>query len=497
MKLTIHNYRDGFASNSSSTHSIVMYKNEDKLNSLMEVEQDDYFGWGFFVLKDSNKKLAYFYSLLFHSFCTIMHPDYAKHVLTSMFPVNGESGFKDIYNEDVKRIDHQSCINFPGKTTIKGSVNIFNESFINEFKEFILKDNVVVHGGNDNEHRENTVHSFYDFLGTFSNIKAKKDGNVWILMDRSSGRKVRFTFDNPEKDPEYYKSNVPELIDIKVTDLCKNECECKKYCYQGSSNCGSDNLAINIHNLALSLANAGVMEVALGGGEIFDLPYSKITHIISSFRCYDIIVNLTSRKYDVFKDLKLISYIYSNVGQIAFSVSSIDDICKLRNYIDEWRTTPEYKALNWSYKPFVIQIVANTIPKEQFKETISYAQEKFFYDSVTILGYKSNEFNRDFTPYDYNPILVMHEVCEDKEWIYYNIDTAIARQYEYDINKLNVPVELYYAEEGKFSMYIDAVEGTISKSSYDPEVIKIPSGLFGTYNSNEICEFMMDKFKEW
>ena len=57
----IYNVRLGFATNSSSTHSIIF--TTDKIKS--RIPKDGYFGWEFFTLAKKSEKKAYLATILY------------------------------------------------------------------------------------------------------------------------------------------------------------------------------------------------------------------------------------------------------------------------------------------------------------------------------------------------------------------------------------------------------------------------------------------------
>lgn len=62
-KLKIHGYNNGFATNSSSSHSVVIDR-DNIIKPFFETNDYDskikyYFGWDDFILKDKNTKLKY------------------------------------------------------------------------------------------------------------------------------------------------------------------------------------------------------------------------------------------------------------------------------------------------------------------------------------------------------------------------------------------------------------------------------------------------------
>jgi hypothetical protein len=92
-------------------------------------------------------------------------------------------------------------------------------------------------------------------------------------------------------------------------------------------------------------------------------------------------------------------------------------------------------------------------------------------------------------------ILALHGSPEDwiaivqqvrNGWLSLGVDTSIVQQYGTSIHKdLGISHELMTAEEGKFSMYIDAVSKRMAPSSYCDESLYVP-----LMSKNKYSEFL-------
>jgi len=118
-------------------------------------------------------------------------------------------------------------------------------------------------------------------------VTFRRDRNAFIWFSRKTGNKIRFSIGN------YNKSRVPELVDVKITDQCHFGCA---FCYQGSGPQGKNALLGSLGAIARYLGEAGVFEVALGGGEPFEHP--DIVDICWIFRYHGVVPNITTRRPD-------------------------------------------------------------------------------------------------------------------------------------------------------------------------------------------------------
>ena len=476
--MKINNLRLGFATNSSSTHSIVFIKGvEDKY------EKGEY-GWGNFTLASKEAKISYLAQLLFQNLRPNMSEDMANIIIKNLLGTKAKPN---------GHIDHQSLFTLP-QDWDKPSINL---EFFKDFKQFLLKDGIVVLGGNDNTTKKHPllkksvpIHMF-GYVSVFDNIPtkfkiigdtsgkivAKKEGDTWVVFNRKNGNKARITFTNTPKP--YLKSSVPELVDIKITDKCSKNCA---YCYQNSTNTGQHANTDWIGSLAYKMGQLGVFEVACGGGETTEHP--DFLKILKTFGYYNVVPNFTTGtlKWLGRKDA---AEIINSIGAFAFSVQNAKNVVALFNAIKTESVTKK-RVPGEIFQKATIQYVMGSTPLGEFKKILEKSSEYGF--PITLLGFKTTGRGAEFKPYDYSGWLnVVKSVTEKSGQIKIGIDTAIAAQYEEQLNKLGIPNLLYTTKEGAYSMYIDAVNQTMAPSSYASPDKTIPCN---PYRFNEGFEKM-------
>jgi len=86
---------------------------------------------------------------------------------------------------------------------------------------------VIILGGNDNsDAQEPPQNSWQDdrteMFGQFGDKRVRQDGEHWVLFNKSSGTKLRMSFD--AQSAPYVKSTLPELVDLKITNYCAYGC---------------------------------------------------------------------------------------------------------------------------------------------------------------------------------------------------------------------------------------------------------------------------------
>lgn len=158
-----------FIYNSSSSHSILFLPTDRT-----KVHTDEYsdFNWNFFTAADKDSKNNYLYALIQNAFRQLVPPS------------DQESFYKKFFNDvssipqDIS-IDHQSVVTLPSH--LDGTINV---KFIEDFQKFLLQDNVVIAGVNDNDEQNHELvgqeKANLDLLPTEGNSAewlARKDKN--------------------------------------------------------------------------------------------------------------------------------------------------------------------------------------------------------------------------------------------------------------------------------------------------------------------------------
>lgn len=430
--MKIENLRFGFACNSSSTHSVVLWPADGpKIDRLCS---DGEFGWQEFVAASEGAKKSWLKTLIARRLVKVGEKT-ATRVAEQMFP-DVPQGY----------IDHQSVPLIP---RTYGDVEPCYE-FFEELTQYVLRDGVVIHGGNDNggPYPPESNLDWYKALPQETSDDewiARKEGDWWILYHSGSGAKVTLSF---QDDPAVREvAEVPELVDIKITDFCPYACA---YCYQGSTHKGGH--ADNLDSWLRALQSQGVFEVAIGGGEPTLHPEFK--QLFGHFR--DLKINFTTRNLDwVCHNAELIR---KYCGGFAFSV---EEFHETRDLIS---TLKEYNLLNKVSFQYVMGIAGDL----NFEHLVQLCKEERI--RLTLLGYKTT--GRGETA---KKRLPRNTLQTEGGWIDfvkehgYNlaIDTALATQ----VPTGTFDEHLLRRSEGTHSMYIDAVASTAGVSSYTEQVM--------------------------
>jgi len=439
-KMRILKIRTGFATNSSSTHSIVYLP-----DATSKPSQDLYsFGWEFFTLVTRPEKIRYLVAQLA---LNIREKDALYKIVKELFPHEYNEIIKEIKTNEVF-VDHQSVLYFPRNQNRRG----LNVAFLKDFRDFLMREGIVVAGGNDNESESFRARARSMLLRCFDTpMIARKDKSVWILFDRKSGNKVRIQFCKTGiEDAKYEKASVPELVDVKITNHCNRKCP---YCYEDSRPDGKHASLKYIKQLAKLFGKAGVFEVALGGGE--PTAHPEFAEILKIFHENNVVPNFSTRNLSWFDDDEKVGAVRAYTGGFGFSADRSHEI-ELLDTLIVHKFGEDFKGR------VKIHITLGAMNEADFNETVRAAEEHNF--RVLFLGYKPTGRGASFSPIPYN-----YDWIKKTGLCSFGIDTVLAKQFKDDLEKEKIDPRYYETEEGKFSCAIDAIEKTIAPASHMPD----------------------------
>ncbi len=452
--MKIHNIRLGLATNSSSTHSIVFFPKW--LGNAKEIEPEygpNNYGWDRFQLVSPNAKLGYLAQSLYSQLYQTVGEGIARLVVREWVGTDPDSG---------GLVDHQSTLDFPYNWDGKG----LNHEFITDFKHFLLQDDIVIAGGNDNEEAVAPVLEkggrpikVMELEGRGLGMKgcvARKDDGYWTIFNRTTGAKLRVSFDPMVTTPLVKRSKAPELVDIKITDFCPFGCQ---FCYQDSTLVGEHGNKDLIYHLASALGDMNVFEVAIGGGE--PTLHPNFAELLADFRRYGVVPNFTTKSLGWLKDPKQREPILKHMGAFAFSAETADEVDQLADTMSKADLVGAYYA---DGVRVTIQHVIGVAEESEFRKILNRCAKHMF--PVTLLGYKQVGRGPSFGQKPSAKWLkILRDIC-DRHHLTVGIDTALADRYWDDLLAAGVPESCLTRTEGQFSCYIDAVARTMHTSSY-------------------------------
>ena len=441
--LKVSNVRLGFANNSSSSHSILLCNAIDhgEVDKMVDYElgvDEPYFGWEGFVCASPEAKAKYFACQLAETLRGEVGTEIAGLTVSALL------GVPEKYGKGT--IDHQSKIILP--RYVDGTLAV---AFIKElFEEAINDPRIVIGGGNDNSDDDpltaaGSPHPWFFELGTDyyygDNLVARPEPYGWCLFNKITGARVRLERDGAKSNlPE-----TPELVDVCITKYCTKNC---KFCYQDCGYKGEHADKDWLFRLAYVFKDEEVFEVVLGGGEPTKHP--DFLAILKRFRNDNIVPNFTTASVDWLRNKEIVAEVAKTAGSIAFSCHSIYDI--------EYFGKEILLAGRGIFDKAVMQSIVGIVDPKELKKMIALA-ESFGFNKYSLVGFKQTGRAPEKIPFSVAEYDLLKMIKNFRVRFY--ADTAL-------LNLCPELVEKYTCDvaEGKQSMYIDAVNKTMSESSY-------------------------------
>ena len=514
--------RFGFATNSSSSHSILLLSeqgvsalaasNGESEDGEDTLSKDGEYGWEWFELVRSKDKLDYIWTDLVGQVNHALRPDvrvnswmlekvlgdlpnatksmydFAKSFTTKV--LDHEPKYLVKTEGEVQGLDHDSCFSFP----IDKSTGLPHVEFARWFRNRVLNPNVVVFGGNDNEEDPPGKPSGKDVRAPLTDDEYSTPmtcfdrGTHWLLWEKSDGTKLRVP---KNEGDEILYSDVPELLDVCLTAKCSFGCA---FCYQDSTPEGK-HPTMKAHEIVDTILKTGALEVAIGGGE--PLEYPEFWDIVQRLE-NSIVVNVTTRRPDLIPIYKL-----NKFGSIGYSAESSKVVVKMLGKLGLTGKDDDYE--NPWLKKLVLHVVLGSTPVDEIMELCRLAQK--YNLEVLLLAYKTDGRGKDFTPFPHDDWV---DAIKRKFWHrklqYYTgpklgADTPTVEKWGKELaEKLKVNPKLMSQGEGQFSLYIDFVNETFSRASYGQagsEKIKLKPSKKSYGVGEDHAKQILTEFKEW
>lgn len=458
--MKIDNLRLGFATNSSSKHSVIIFQDgHDHKDDLIETRGEMY-GWEKFVLAGKESKKRYLAQQLNETLKENFNQNVVDAIIKDLLGIKPDAqGY----------IDHQSRWGFPTAWPDNTQLNPHNiicgidHEYVMDMKKYLYDSRLVIFGGNDNEEG-----SKYDGPGERvsdwlkheqDDLVARKEGSWWILFNQVSGAKTVLSFkDNPEKR---IRAETPELVDISITDYCNKGCD---YCYKSSTKQGEHAKLDDIYYIAEQLKDMKVFEVAIGGGE--PTAHPDFLKILKIFRNSGIVPSFSTGSISWLRDSRCMEII-DTCGAFAYSMGRKDKLQQFTTAL-----VYHYIPLNKAY----VHIPMGTITNNSFKQLLLDV-ERFGLSNIVLLGYKrvgrgAQLLNRvgykEYYPYkDW-----LAKILRKNSRLNISFDTVLISEMQKDLTKIGTPRMLMHTMEGETSMYVDAVSLQVGPSSFQPDLLK-------------------------
>jgi Radical SAM superfamily len=457
----LRSVRLGFATNSSSAHSIVLHSSP----AYAALVGDDGFEYAatneHFEISKLESKFAY---LLW------AHQKAGKLAISAHTVLGLMQHFGQHHGMDVQRIldatqDPDLESDYYGGVLCRDGIEL------GLWIRFMAEGPVSIHGWYDNntsplEYAQEQDKQACDF----DELTFRQDGTALVAYNPNDGFKFRWSPD------AYTKATLPELVDLKITDHCGWGC---KFCYQGSTKEGKHAPYKVLTDAIDAFAAAGVFEIAVGGGEPVEHP--RFADLLTYAVKKKVTLNFTTFGVDwavagnpIVEAMKA-SYWKGGIG---VSVHSLGDLAKVDKLAASLRALGVYRG------QVMAQTVVGVLPMASTRAIVeaSIAADR----QVLLLGYKTTGRGASFKRKADDTAEMLHILETAKEAIArpakedeyggredhgfsLSVDTAFLDTYGSLLDSVGIPTVLRTSPEGKFSMYVDAVTGLAAPSSYaDP-----------------------------
>lgn len=494
--ITIHplKIRIGFATNSSSTHSVLVCLPDEVPTKDADINPHSKtryeFGWQFFTAASNEAKLAYLALCALYNLRHCCPPyntdngwDLAPTVIKRHFS-GLEIQFEDSY------VDHQSVLIVP----LNWQETDLDGDYLEALKKFFTDERVVIIGGNDNT-GELHPHRFAGQPTSFKTEPTAHDRfvcrydsarDVWVLFNRTTGLKVTqslnadFTrLQTKEAQLKTQKAFAPELVDLKITNYCRKECP---FCYQDSHASDTKEQPKHLYDILQQLADLRVFEIAFGGGEVLDLPWFK--DVVKHTRSLGVVPNFSTAAPE--KLMQMPEDFFDVIGTFGVSVRSVEEIEKTVKIFEQLPLAKKYPAR----KPAFHYIVG--LPGWNFTEFTRVVDCALDYGHrIVLLAYKQigRAAKKPMAAVDI--LNIARALAAKANSLLIAVDTPLAALIgEELLSALGISRKTYDVVEGLTSCYIDATRNLIGSASY------LPVNQLQKFDPLQTKEVVLDLFAE-
>ena len=251
------------------------------------------------------------------------------------------------------------------------------------------------------------------------------------------------------------RATLPELVDVKITDLCTRGC---LFCYQDSTPRGEHASRGVLDVLACALGQARVFEVAIGGGE--PTAHPDFVQVLRDFRTWGVVPSFTTRSLAWLRDPSIWCQALMHAGAFALTVATGEEVMGLAALLHVNGIDPDRAGVQYVMGMGDLENVLLACGDVGLR--------------VTLLGYKRVGRGANVQPGDYSHWLsVVRRAQERNCALQVAIDTTLAAESGAALSAEGVPDLFYETKDGRFSMYVDAVAWTAAPSSYcDPSLFR-------------------------
>ena len=310
----------------------------------------------------------------------------------------------------------------------------------------------------------------------FGGVSYYINGNYFVSINSYTGTKKKRAL----RVGESLIAEFPDSIDLKITNSCSWNCP---FCHESSNPRGKTFDIRKTQEILEQLPKVGI-ELAIGGGNLFDIPDQTLKFLKWANK-HSFITRITLNQKDMekifYRTNKIYRKIAEEVGGIGISIN---------RYIENPIKTPQYTyRINNLYAKSVFHVIIGVLPVNNLKKIL---EDKEVYKKILILGFK--QFGRasgmEIKHLDEWKSIIRKFIKSNNSNKTVGFDNLAIEQLGLkDFMDDETWDSSYFGNEFSSSMYIDAVKGEFAPTSRSRERVSWDSIKLLDYFNNNKNEF--------
>lgn len=483
--MTITYIRHGFATNSSSMHSILEVEPGQTLPAPRNTEWGESHEEGDeFVVSDRQSRINYLHAMAADAARDAgdWHDEdecYRRYLQLAAVipdaPLDCEV-VRDIH------LDFLSGYAVPRKIHSPD----MDVDFFKHIVQLVMSENIIIFGdrwGDAQPWEEQFRGRYTNLLGGLNMVSRRVGENEWTLLSLYDGTKYSVAFDSDGRQTATPDTSTRalEMVDVSISNACSRQCP---FCYRASVPNGPLANLDDLKALVNGLKEIDVMEMVIGGGEPTEHPgfyrFLKETDfgdLSVSFTTRDLNFVCSLARVNGVEESEVIDIIRNRVKAIGLSVQSADDVrAAERNLAVFFKPDTAHFISN-------PQMVFHVIPGSGWRDVFdAIIQDKH---RLLLLGMKFAGRNADADRKAYAEVL--KKMLEDER-----LNTHLDKSYFRERVRLGVDTKFivdilsiapdwikrfnrnsWSDQEGMRSAFIDLVDGTMSPCSFGGNTVRL------------------------
>ena len=483
--MTLTRIRRGFATNSSSFHSILELEPGQDLPPVPPFDLDSLEGhwcdveeYENLLVSDRGSRIIYLHAIAAESAKIACRPRDEAEMYRLYLQLASAIPGEPLGHEEMSNIYLGLDYAVPRRIHTRD----MDVGFFSHIVRFVMSENVVVFCSRQTSDSwvdlyENLKGEFREILCELGDqtVSRQVSENEWTLFDTESGEKLSVRFDDAGRQTVTpIERRALEMVDVSISNACSRQCP---FCYRASTPGGPLADIGDLKKLVDGLKEADAMELVIGGGEPTEHPDFYMFLKDTDFG--DLCPSFTTRNFDFIRDLALINgvtedevlqTIRKKVKAIGLSVRTVRDI---------WVAYGKLYDLFENAEGYAPQMVLHMIPEPGWQELVQLATP--FHKRVLLLGMKFTGRNTDADRQVYQKEI--RRLIAGKligSVVHSGVATlGVDTKFIADVKSVNPDWLKWFRKqswsdvEGERGAFIDLVGGTMSSCSFGGETVAL------------------------